>query len=113
MTKNFEIPSSFQVGGQTLNVSYVDHLPYDKLGSCSVCCGTVNIAKHISDGGGQSPSCMMNTFWHEVVHAILDTMSESELSENEKFVCTFSSFLCEAIKSFKYDKNEQEITSGI
>lgn len=103
VTKNFEIPSSFQVGGQTLNVSYVDHLPYDKLGSCSVCCGMVNISKNISDGRSQSPSCMMNTFWHEVVHAILDTMSESELSENEKFVCTFSSFLCEAINSFRYD----------
>ena len=102
VAKNCEIPSSFQVGGQTLNVSYVDHLPYDKLGSCSVCCGIVNIAKHIIDGRSQSPSCMMNTFWHEVVHAILDTMNKSDLSANEKFVGAFSSMLCEVLNSFEY-----------
>ena len=33
-----------------------------------------------------------------VVHCILDTMGENELSGNEKFVMCFSSFLCEATK---------------
>ena len=110
---NFRIPSAYYVGGQRIEVSFVDHLPNDNLGTSSVCCGEIEIANKVHDGKDQSPSSKLNTFWHEVVHTILDTMQENELSANEKFVCTFSSFLCEAIKSFKYDKNEQEITSGI
>ena len=41
----------------------------------------------------------VQTFWHEVVHCILDNMGEIELSGNEKFVCTFSSFLNEVMQS--------------
>ena len=51
----------------------------------------------------QNNNVKVNTFFHELTHAILDTMGEVELSGNEKFVCCFSSFLTEAINSFKYN----------
>lgn len=41
----------------------------------------------------------VQTFWHEIVHGILDNMGETELSNNEKFVCTFSSMLNEIMQS--------------
>ena len=41
----------------------------------------------------------VQTFWHEVVHGILTNMGESELNDNEKFVCTFSSMLNEVMQS--------------
>ena len=69
---NFPIPKEFTVGGQDIKVSVVDRIPYN-----------------------------LNTFLHELTHTILDTMGEKELSSNEKFVSTFSSFLTEAIRTMK------------
>lgn len=44
-------------------------------------------------GKKQCESGKLNTFYHELTHAILATMGETELDANEKFVSTFSSFL--------------------
>lgn len=38
---------------------------------------------------------------HEVIHGILDTMGEIELSSNEKFVNTFAGYLYQVIKQIK------------
>ena len=99
---NFRFPSAYYVGGQRIGVSFVEHIPNDHLGTSSVCCGEIKIANKVNEGRDQSPSSKLNTFWHEVVHTILDTMQENELSENEKFVGVFSSMLCEILNSFEY-----------
>lgn len=52
----------------------------------------------------------VQTFWHEVVHGILDSMGETELSQNEKFVCTFSSFLNEVMQSAECEIHNPEPT---
>lgn len=44
-----------------------------------------------------------NTFVHEVLHAILDTMGETELNNNEKFVCGCAGYLTEAIQQIVED----------
>ena len=62
-----------------------------------------NIIKRVYKDNKQNNNVKVNTFFHELTHAILDTMGEVELSGNEKFVCCFSSFLTEAINSFKYN----------
>ena len=103
---NFRLPSAYYVGGQRIEVSFVDHLPNDNLGTASVCCGEIKIANKVNEGRDQSPSSKLNTFWHEVVHTILDTMQENELSANEKFVGVFSSMLCEVLNSFEYGQDE-------
>lgn len=48
----------------------------------------------------------MNTFFHELIHVILDNMGEKELSANEKFVCTFAGFLTESMTTEQYKTNE-------
>lgn len=106
---NFRFPSAYYVGGQRIEVSFVDHLPNDNLGTSSVCCGEIKIANKVNEGRDQSPSSKLNTFWHEAVHTILDTMQENELSANEKFVGVFSSMLCEVINSSEFEHDE---TSG-
>ena len=103
---NFRFPSAYYVGGQRIEVGFVDHLPNDNLGTASVCCGEIKIANKVNEGRDQSPSSKLNTFWHEVVHTILDTMQENELSANEKFVGVFSSMLCEVLNSFEYGQDE-------
>lgn len=101
-----EIPTKFNVGGQEINVRIKDTIPNDRLGECTLWNGDISIA-NIYKGIEQSPSSKLNTFYHELTHAILDTMGEYELSANERFITSFASFLTEAIKSFEYnDKTE-------
>lgn len=99
-----KIPSRFNVGGQTISVNIKDRLESDKLGECCVAEARIDIAKTFS-GREQAYTTQLNTFYHELTHCILDTMGENDLSGNEKFVSCFSSFLCEAMNSMKYDGN--------
>lgn len=45
---------------------------------------------------------MMDTFYHEKVHAILDMMHERELSDNEKFVDVFAKLLRQADETAEF-----------
>lgn len=92
-----KIPKKIKIGGQDLDVKFLPDLD-GGLGRCCLGNGLIKIAEKF-DGLEQTPSSQYNTFWHEVVHAILDTMGEKELSANEKFVCSFSGFLTECIRS--------------
>ena len=96
-----KIPKRFHVGGQDIEVFIVENLPCDKMGECTLWNGNISIAKTYK-GYPQTKSSQNNTFYHELVHSILDTMGEYELSNNENFVCAFSGFLTEAIRSFEY-----------
>lgn len=96
------IPKRFRIGGQDIEVKEVERCENDNLGLCCVAEGVIEIGKTFR-GKIQCDSVRLNTFYHELTHSILDTMGENELSSNEKFVSTFSSFLTEAIRSFKYE----------
>ena len=83
-----------------------EHLPDNKLGDICVAGGKIRIAKKFSDTE-QSETSMTNTFVHEVVHGVLVTMGETELNENERFVCTFASLVVDAIEEIvKVNKEE-------
>lgn len=97
------IPKKFQVGGQDVVVNYVDFCENGDLGNIVLGQGEIQISEYISRGVPQSYTSKLNTFYHELTHAILKTMGEYELNNNEKFVCSFSSLLTEAIRSFKYE----------
>lgn len=97
-----KIPKRYSVGGQQIDVQIVKDLD-SALGKCCVANGYVKLAQQF-DGKEQSPTSIGNSYVHEVVHTILDTMGERELSSNEKFVCTFSSFLFGILK----DTDNQE-----
>lgn len=97
------IPKSFTVGGQDVTVVDVDICEDGCIGNCWLSEGSIEIAKYITKNTPQSETSKLNTFYHELTHAILRTMGEHDLNGNEKFVCTFSGFLTEAIRSFKYE----------
>lgn len=46
---------------------------------------------------------MNDSFWHELVHAILYDMDEHRLNQNEKFVTEFAHRLSEAIDSARFE----------
>lgn len=97
-----EIPKSFQVGGQLINIKLVPQCDNNNLGDTCVAKGEINIAETFKIDKEviyTSKTSQLCTLWHEVTHSILDTMGETKLSENEKFVNTFSGFLNEIILS--------------
>ena len=106
--KYTKIPSKFRVGGQDIVVRMVERLEDDSIGECSLASGYVEISEKHGKDGVQSASSKTNTFYHELTHAILRTMGEMELNNNEKFVCCFSSFLTEAMANAIFLEEEDE-----
>ena len=96
-----KIPKRVNVGGQEMLVENVEHLE-GSLGECCVGAGYIRIADVFKEKH-QSQSSKENTFVHELVHAILDTMGRDDLSKDEVFVSCFSGFLVEALNSMVYD----------
>lgn len=96
--KYVKIPSTFKVGGTRIDVRLVDRCDDNVFGSCFLGAGYIEIADLVNKNDKQSADSKVNTFYHELTHSILDTMGESELSGNEKFVSCFSSFLTEAME---------------
>ena len=45
---------------------------------------------------------MHDTFWHELVHAILADMGEHRLNDNERFVTQFANRLTKAIETARF-----------
>ena len=106
-----KIPSKIRIGGQDIDVCIVDRIEDEKLGQICLAEGKLIIADNFSTRK-QSDTSKANTFVHEVVHGILDTMGETEISGNEKFVSTFSSFMVDVVEEIiktnttKNDKSE-------
>ena len=99
------IPDKIRIGGQDIRIVKEERLDDNKLGTICVAEGVLRIADNFSNLK-QCESSKINTFIHEIVHGILDTMGESELSGNEKFVSTFSSLLIDPIEEIINTNNE-------
>lgn len=102
-----KIPKRIRIGGQVLEVTQPKVIEDGKLGKCCLGNGYIKIAETF-DGLDQSESSKMNTYWHEVVHAILDTMGHSDLSRDEMFVCSFAGFLTECVYSMEDPINNEK-----
>ena len=102
------IPDKIRIGGQDISVVNKERLDDNQLGTICVAEGVLRIADNFNNLR-QCESSKISTFVHEIVHGILDTMGESELSGNEKFVCTFSSLLIDSIEEIvKANKKVQD-----
>ena len=98
-----ELPKEIQIGGQVLTTQICEELG-GRLGKCCCYNGYIKIAANV-DGSIQTESSMLNTYIHECVHAILDTMGRSDLNNDEAFVSTFSGFATEGIISILKQKS--------
>lgn len=97
------IPISYELFGSTWNIIWDNERMNDKqnYGECSY--GEKTITLSNTEGIYKLSKDKINqTFYHELVHAILDTMHERDLSNNEKFVNTFSELLYQFVKTAKY-----------
>lgn len=104
--KEMKIPNKIRIGGQDIDVLIKDHLTEEKLGTICLASGELEIAEKFYDSK-QSESSKVNTFIHEVVHGVLNTMGENKLSSDEKFVSTFASLLVDVFEeTIKANKEE-------
>ena len=98
------IPEIFNVGGQPYEVHKVERCDNNAVGISSYCGGFIEIANIYNKDDIQGEGNKVNTFFHELIHVILDNMGEKELSANEKFVCTFAGFLTESMTTAEYEE---------
>lgn len=105
--KYVKIPSKVQVAGQTFTINQVERCDGNTLGKCYSGETKIEIAQKFNHNDIASEDCKINTFWHELTHAILANMG-SDLNDDEQFVFCFSGFLCEAMKNcwFKEEEND-------
>jgi len=99
-----QIPKTIRVGKRRYSIEVVETMLQRRT------MGTINHdAQRITigcrsnvTGNRYSQAIMQDTFWHELVHAILNDMGEHTLNKDEKFVTGFANRLTKAIKSARF-----------
>jgi hypothetical protein len=99
----FVVPLSFCIMGYTITVEWNERLRHHE--------DLVGLAMHRDNkiviqpsvpGNPRTSEQIEHTFFHELVHFILDAMQEEELRKNEKFVDVFSGLLHQALTTMEY-----------
>jgi len=86
------MPNNFTLGGLNFHTEIVDNIDNTGLGRTINCTGLMKIAQKFY-GQAIPQDSQERTFYHELTHAILDELGYRELSNDEKFVDSFSSLL--------------------
>lgn len=98
-----EIPKTFKLFGTTINIVWDNRRMNEReaYGLHNYSTSTITLCH--TDGIEQlSHGRMMDTYYHERTHAILEAMGENELSQNEKFVDLLAKLTRQADESAKY-----------
>lgn len=88
------IPKTFKLFGSTINVVF-DNVRMNNVNAYGEA-DYSNLTITLSDTEGITPLSkdrILDCFYHEKVHMILDSMQERDLSKNEKFVDLFAKLL--------------------
>ena len=101
--KQLTLPKKLKVGDNWYSVDvaetmrermYVGEVHYAKR--------TITLARKSYHGIPLKLSALHETFWHELTHAILDSMGEHKLNNNERFVEEFAARLAKAIQTARF-----------
>lgn len=92
-------PNSFEIFGQTFTVVLKKNLikKHGALGRCNSEKGWIQIQD--PEYTDVSREVLEQTFFHELMHAILDSIGQEELSANENLVDLMGSCMYQAIKT--------------
>lgn len=123
--KNIKIPSNFKLFGHTYTVKFDANLykkhslyglfdPSTKTLSIQSS-GKVEIFQSVNDDEIEQKKIIqitdedvVETFYHELTHTVLDAISEDELYVNEKFVTAFSKALLDVFTSANYNDEQKK-----
>lgn len=102
--KELPIPTKVRVGDKLYSVEVVEAMREKHLmGSVCYALQHITLAKTSTRTGKQfTPAQRSETFWHELVHAILYEMGH-RLYSNEKFVDAFAKRLDKAIRTAEFE----------
>lgn len=101
--KHLTLPKKIKVGDKWYSVDVAETMR-DRLmaGEVHYAKRTITLARKSYHGVPLRLSALHETFWHELVHAILESMNETALNNNETFVEEFSTRLAKAIQSARF-----------
>jgi len=101
--KQLTLPKKLKVGDNWYSVDIAETLR-DRMMAGEVHYGkrTITLARRSYHGIPLKLSALHETFWHELVHAILDSMDRTDLNNDENFVEEFSARLAKAIASARF-----------
>ena len=101
--KQLTLPKKVKVGDKWYSVEIVEAMR-DKAFMGEVHYGkqTITLARKTHHGVPFKLSALHESFWHELTHAILDSMGETKLCNNETFVEEFSNRLSKAIQTARF-----------
>jgi len=96
------IPKQFKLFNQTIKVELKNKLAYNNnnYGEAKYTSNKIRIQKQ-NEGVSLKKTMVEQTFYHELIHYILNYMGENELGKNEKFVDIFASLLHQYEKTKK------------
>ena len=99
-----KIPTSFQLFGSDWSILWDNKRMQDResYGTSSYATKEITLS-NIQESDTLAEDKINQTYFHELTHAILDSMHEYDLSNNEKFVNIFSELLYQSIKTAKYE----------
>ena len=101
--KELTLPKKIKVGTNWYSVDVAETMR-DRLFMGEVHYGkrTITLARKSYHGIPLKLSALHETFWHELTHAILESMGRTQLNNDENFVEEFSSRLAKAIQSARF-----------
>lgn len=101
---NTPIPKLIRVGRKKYSIEVVEAMLEKKcMGRVYYPQQVIRLAKHSNVNGRRFTDAeVQDTFWHEVVHTILNDMGRHSLNSNEPFVTEFANRLTQAINTAKF-----------
>lgn len=103
--EKFQIPKEFECFGETVIVKFIDNLLVDE-DAYGLWNDKINIISIQNPQNYFLPPDKINlTFFHELIHCVLDKLEYKKLSEDEAFVERVGAILYQVFKTAKYEKD--------
>ena len=101
--KQLTLPKKLKVGENWYSVDVAETMKERMfMGEVHYGKRTITLARKSYHGIPLKLSALHETFWHELTHAILESMGRTQLNNDENFVEEFSSRLAKAIQSARF-----------
>jgi hypothetical protein len=97
-----QIPKTIRVGKKRYSIEIVETLLQHRMGAVNFDNAQIKIGRKSMSGHRYTQAMMTDTFWHELVHAILNDMGRNTLNADEQFVTGFANRLTKAIQSARF-----------
>lgn len=99
-----QVPTTIRVGKHRYSIEVVEAmLRKHEMGRAHYDKRRIEVGRKSNTTGKRySNTQIMDTFWHEVVHVILNEMGEHSLNNDERFVTEFANRLTQAINTAEF-----------